>query len=94
MFCSLLLGLNANWESEYIKLLGETWTYSDALVGKTYEGFFESGPQLILLTYIQLQTAWPSMRPLILEGSLTKAYYFNSQKPGKYAQYCLLSYKI
>ena len=81
--CSLLLGLRSNWENENIRLFGETWSYSDALVGKTYEGFFEASFQLALLTHIQLQTSWPSMKPLFLWGTLTKAYYFRSAKPGK-----------
>ena len=81
--CSLLLGLRSNWENENIRLFGETWSYSDALVGKTYEGFFEASFQLALLTHIQLQTSWPSMKPLFLGGTLTKAYYFRSAKPGK-----------
>ena len=81
--CSLLLGLRSNWENENIRLFGETWSYSDALVGKTYEGFLEASFQLALLTHIQLQTSWPSMKPLFLGGTLTKAYYFRSAKPGK-----------
>ena len=81
--CSLLLGLRTNWENENIRLFGEIWTYSDALVGKTYEGFFEASFQLAILTHIQLQTSWPSMKPLLLWGTLTKAYYFRSRKPGK-----------
>ena len=82
-FCSILLGLRTNWQNENIRLFGETWSYSDALVGKTYEGFLEASFQLALLTHIQLQTSWPSMKPLFLGGTLTKAYYFRSAKPGK-----------
>ena len=78
----LLLGLRSNWEKEYIQLFGETWNYGDGLACKTLEGFFESGPQLILQTHIQHLTSWPTMQPLI-EGTLTKAYYFSSQKPGE-----------
>ena len=78
----LLLGLRSNWEKEYIQLFGETWNYGDGLAGKTLEGFFESGPQLILQTHIQHLTSWPTMQPLI-QGTLTKAYYFSSQKPGE-----------
>ena len=78
----LLLGLRSNWEKEYIQLFGETWNYGDGLAGKTLEGLFESGPQLILQTHIQHLTSWPTMQPLI-EGTLTKAYYFSSQKPGE-----------
>ena len=78
----LLLGLRSNWDKEYIQLFGETWNYGDGLAGKTLEGFFESGPQLILQTHIQHLTSWPTMQPLI-QGTLTKAYYFSSQKPGE-----------
>ena len=78
----LLLGLSSNWDKEYIQLFGETWNYGDGLAGKTLEGFFESGPQLILQTHIQHLTSWPTMQPLI-QGTLTKAYYFSSQKPGE-----------
>ena len=80
--CRILLGLRPNWKNEYIELFEETWTYSDALAAKSFEGFFETGPQLALLTCLQLQASWPSMQPLILEGMRTKAYYFSSQKPG------------
>ena len=81
----LLLGLSSNWEKEYIHLFGETWNYGDGLAGKTLEGFFESGPQLILQSHIQHLTSWPSMQPLIAsEGIITKAYYFSSQKPGEH----------
>ena len=78
----LLLGLSSNPDKEYIQLFGETWNYGDGLAGKTLEGFFESGPQLILQTHIQHLTSWPTMQPLI-QGTLTKAYYFSSQKPGE-----------
>ena len=78
----LLLGLSATWEREYIQLFGESWTYADGLASKTHEGFFESGPQLILLTHIHHQASWPTMQPLT-QGSYTKAYYFPSNKPGK-----------
>ena len=78
----LLLGLSTTWEREYIQLFGESWTYADGLASKTHEGFFESGPQLILLTHIHHQASWPTMQPLT-QGSYTKAYYFPSNKPGK-----------
>ena len=78
----VLLDLHPDWKNENLELLGETWTSSDALAGKTYEGFFEAGPQLIVLTCLQLQANWPSMQPLIRGGTLRKAYYFSSSKPG------------
>ena len=78
----VLLDLHPDWKNESLELLGETWTSSDALAGKTYEGFFEAGPQLIVLTCLQLQANWPSMQPLIRGGTLRKAYYFSSSKPG------------
>lgn len=82
--CSLLLGLRSHWDKECIQLFGETWNYGDGLAGKTLEGFFESGPQLILQTHTQHLTSWPTMQPMIAsEGILTKAYYFSSQKPGE-----------
>ena len=74
--------MRSNRDREYIQLFGETWNYGDGLAGKTLEGFFESGPQLILQTHIQHLTSWPTMQPLI-QGTLTKAYYFSSQKPGE-----------
>ena len=81
----LLLGLSSNPDKEYIQLFGETWNYGDGLAGKTLEGFFESGPQLILQTHIQHLTSWPTLQPLTAsEGILTKAYYFSSQKPGEH----------
>ena len=61
----VLLDLHPDWKNENLELLGETWTSSDAIAGKTYEGFFEAGPQLIVLTCLQLQANWPSMQPLI-----------------------------
>ena len=82
LWCRILLGLRPNWKNEYLELFEETWTYSDALAAKSYEGFFETGPQLTLITCLQLHASWPSMQPLILDGMLTKAYYFSSQKPG------------
>ena len=68
--------MRPNWKNEYLELFEETWTYSDALAAKSYEGFFETGPQLTLITCLQLHASWPSMQPLILDGMLT------NQKPG------------
>ena len=74
------MGLSKNWQTQYIRLFGETWTYRDALESKAWEGHIESGLQLILQTYVQHQTLWPSMKSL--RGEMTKAYYFKSTKPG------------
>ena len=80
IFKRLLMGLSKNWQTQYIMMFGETWTYRDALESKAWEGHIESGLQLILQTYLQHQTLWPSMKSL--RGEMTKAYYFKSTKPG------------
>ena len=82
MLCNirLLMGLSDDWQHKYIFLFGEKWTYADALAGKTLEGHLESGPQVILQTYIQMQTSWPSIQPLF--GDKIKGYYFKTEKPG------------
>ena len=51
------------------------------------EGFLEAGPQLLLQTYIQFQTGWPTLQPLIGSvRSLKKGVYFPNQLPGKQCQ--------
>ena len=79
-FKRLLMGLSKNWKTQYIRVFGETWTYRDALESKAWKGHIESGLQLILQTYLQHQTLWPSMKSL--RGEMTKAYYFKGTKPG------------
>ena len=79
-FCRILLGLNPNWETCSFHLLGQNWDYMVAMEHKAYEGFFESGLQLILQTYIQQRTNWPSFEPLL--GAREKGIFFQSTKPG------------
>ena len=45
------------------------------------EGHFESGPQAVLQTYIQLQAGFPTIQPL-LGGKTLKGIHFQSEKPG------------
>ena len=75
------MGLRKNPSNHYINLFGEIWTYGDALAGKTLEGHFESGPQVVLQTYIQLQAGFPTIQPL-LGGKTLKGIHFQSKKPG------------
>ena len=80
-FFRLLMGLRKNPSNHYIKVFGERWTYGEALAGKMLEGHFESGPQAILQTYIQLQAGFPTIQPLLGVKTL-KGIHFQSEKPG------------
>ena len=62
-------------------MFGEEWNYMVALEAKALEGFYESGLQLILQTYIQKQTNWPLIQPLL--GPREKGVYFPSTNPSK-----------
>ena len=84
------MGLSKNWQTQYIRMFGETWTYRDALESKAWEGHIESGLQLILQTYLQHQILWPSMKSL--RGEMTKAYYFNGTKPGNVSIFLGISF--
>ena len=75
------MGLRKNPSNHYINVFGERWTYGEALAGKMLEGHFESGPQAILQTYIQLQAGFPTIQPL-LGGKTLKGIHFQSEKPG------------
>ena len=89
-FFRLLLGLRKNPSNHYIKVFGERWTYGEALAGKMLEGHFESGPQVVLQTYIQLQAGFPTIQPL-LGGKTLKGIHFQSEKPGTIIlEFCIL----
>ena len=75
------MGLRKNPSNHYINVFGERWTYGEALAGKMLEGHFESGPQAILQTYIQLQAGFPTIQPL-LGGKTVKGIHFQREKPG------------
>ena len=75
------MGLRKNPSNHYINVFGERWTYGEALAGKMLEGHFESGPQAVLQTYIQLQAGFPTIQPL-LGGKTLKGIHFQSEKPG------------
>ena len=74
------MGLNSNWDNCSFELLGQEWNYATAIESKVYEGFFESGFQLILQAYIQMQTSWALFLPLT--GPIEKGIYFDTAKPG------------
>ena len=75
------MGLRKNPSNHYINVFGERWTYGEALAGKVLEGHFESGPQAVLQTYIQLQAGFPTIQPL-LGGKTVKGIHFQREKPG------------
>ena len=77
-----MLALNPNWKTENTAILGTEWSYQDAITAKVYEGFLEAGPQTMLQLYIQMTTSWPVIQPLL--GPKLKAFYFESNKPGKF----------
>ena len=74
------MGLRTKWRNEHISVLGVQWSYADGITGKALEGFFEAGLQLMVQIYVQHQTMWPSIQPLL--GNKRKGFYFASKKPG------------
>lgn len=82
--CRLLLGLHPSLEKLHFYMLGIRFDYEEAILSKSFEGFLEAGPQLLLQTYIQFQTGWPTLQPLIGSvQSIQKGIYFPNQLPGK-----------
>ena len=71
------------WKNKCITILGTQWSYEDAITAQIYEGFLEAGPQVLVQWYIQMVTSWPAIQP-ILGHQTRKAFYFESQKPGKF----------
>ena len=82
--------MNPNWKTENTAILGTEWSYQDAITAKVYEGFLESGPQIVLQLYIQMTTSWPVIQPLM--GPKWKAFFFESARPGKFSFLSFMSY--
>ena len=76
-----MLGLHSNWENCSFSLFGHDWNYVVAVESKVYEGFFESGIQLLLQVYIQIQTEGAAFKPLL--GAREKGIFFLTSQPGE-----------
>ena len=54
------------------------WSYERSVFYKGFECFYESGPQTLLQTYVQMRTKWVDMQALqALLEPLKKGYILN-----------------
>ena len=74
----LFLGVVPKWRKRSFTFLGMDWSYERSVFYKGFECFYESGPQTLLHTYVQMRTRWVDMQALqALLVPLKKGYILN-----------------